>query len=486
MNTKDFDRKIAVIFVTDVVGYSKHMEKDENQTLKSFEGCNKILEKLLIKYGGSVFNTAGDSVLAEFPSAVAAVECGSDFQKEIKKRNASIDTSVKLEFRIGINMGDVVKKSGNLLGDGVNIAARLEALSQSNGISISKSVFDLVSNKTNLSFNDLGVQKVKDNEFHAFDVLLDPSQKRKLKTKSKSNVLLFTTIAVVLIIGLAGIVYYNSKVQVTDNNKTVLTADKPSVLVMPFENQTGKKGSDLILKVPTGTQVFEEDNNTLIFDFTKTGQKFVVANGGKSGLGNVRFKSSTNRAPRKITRGQLGEEFWIWLQLKIIADVGIIGLPNAGKSSLLASITSANPKIANYKFTTINPNLGVAMYDNKEITLADIPGLIEGAHTGVGLGIKFLKHVERCKTLLHLIDVSEEDLVNSYKQIRKELGEYSKELLKKKEIIVLNKVDLLSQKELKNKKMKFEEKLNKKVIQLSTFDKKLISNLKIKLLKNVS
>ena len=246
MDTKDIDRKIAVIFATDAVGYSKHMEKDENQTLQSFETCNEILEKLLKKYGGSVFNTAGDSVLAEFPSAVAAVECGSDFQKEIKKRNASIDTSVKLEFRIGINMGDVVKKSGNLLGDGVNIAARLEALSQSNGISISKSVFDLVSNKTNLSFNDLGVQKVKDNEFHAFDVLLDPSQKRKLKTKSKSNVLLFTTIAVVLIIGLAGIVYYNSKIQVTDNNKTVLTADKPSVLVMPFENQTGKKGNDFI------------------------------------------------------------------------------------------------------------------------------------------------------------------------------------------------------------------------------------------------
>ena len=246
MNTKDFDRKIAVIFVTDVVGYSKHMEKDENQTLKSFEGCNKILEKLLIKYGGSVFNTAGDSVLAEFPSAVAAVECGSDFQKEIKKRNASIDTPVKLEFRIGINMGDVVKKSGNLLGDGVNIAARLEALSQSNGISISKSVFDLVSNKTNLSFNDLGVQKVKDNEFHAFDVLLDPSQKRKLKTKSKSNILLFATIPVVLIIGLVGIFIYNSKVQVTDNKKSVLTADKPSVLVIPFENQTGNKENDFI------------------------------------------------------------------------------------------------------------------------------------------------------------------------------------------------------------------------------------------------
>ena len=246
MDTKDIDRKIAVIFATDAVGYSKHMEKDENQTIQSFETCNEILEKLLKKYGGSVFNTAGDSVLAEFPSAVAAVKCGSDFQKEIKKRNASIDTSVKLEFRIGINMGDVVKKSGNLLGDGVNIAARLEALSQPNGVTISKSIFDLVSNKTKLIFNDLGVQKVKDNEFHAFDILLDPSQKRTLKTKSKSNVLLFATIAAVLIIGLVGIFFYNSKIMDTDNIKTVLTADKPSVLVMPFENQTGNKENDFI------------------------------------------------------------------------------------------------------------------------------------------------------------------------------------------------------------------------------------------------
>ena len=246
MDTKDIDRKIAVIFATDVVGYSKHMEKDENQTLKSFEECNKILEKLLKNYGGSVFNTAGDSVLAEFPSAVAAVECGSDFQKEIKNRNSSIDTSVKLEFRIGINMGDVVKKNGNLLGDGVNIAARLEALSQPNGITVSKSIFDLVSNKTNLSFNDLGVQKVKDNEFHAFDILLDPSQKRKLKTKSKSNVLRIATIAVVLIISLGGIFIYNSKVKDFDNKKSLLTADKPSVLVMPFENQTGNKENDFI------------------------------------------------------------------------------------------------------------------------------------------------------------------------------------------------------------------------------------------------
>jgi len=251
------------------------------------------------------------------------------------------------------------------------------------------------------------------------------------------------------------------------------------------KNQTGKGGKDLFLSVPIGTQVFEEDNKTLIFDFKKEKDEFTVAIGGKGGFGNTKFKSSTNRAPRKFTKGTKGEEFWIWLQLKTIADIGIIGLPNAGKSSLLGSMTSANPKIANYKFTTINPNLGVAIYDDKEITLADIPGLIEGAHTGVGLGIKFLKHVERCKTLLHLIDVSDDDLIKSYKQIRRELGEYSKELLRKKEIIVLNKIDLLSKEDLKIKKKKFEEKLRKKIIELSTLDKKLINKLKIRLLKNV-
>ena len=159
------------------------------------------------------------------------------------------------------------------------------------------------------------------------------------------------------------------------------------------KNQTGKGGDNLYLKVPIGTQVFEEDNKTLIFDFKKEKDEYTAAIGGKGGFGNTRFKSSTNRAPRKFTKGHKGEDFWIWLQLKTIADIGIIGLPNAGKSSLLASITSANPKIANYKFTTLNPNLGVAVYDDKEITLADIPGLIEGAHKGVGLGTKFLKHI---------------------------------------------------------------------------------------------
>jgi len=252
------------------------------------------------------------------------------------------------------------------------------------------------------------------------------------------------------------------------------------------KNKTGRSGENLYLKVPIGTQVFEEDNKTLIYDFKKENEEFVAAIGGKGGFGNTRFKSSTNRAPKKFTKGTIGEEFWIWLQLKTIADIGIIGLPNAGKSSLLASLTSATPKIANYKFTTLNPNLGVAMYDDKEITLADIPGLIEGAHKGTGLGIKFLKHIERCKVLLHLIDISEKNLVNSYSQVREEMAKYSSELLKKQEIIVFNKTDLVDEEE-KNKKIKeFDEIIKKPTFKTSTLDKKSVSDIKSKLLNYVS
>jgi GTPase len=252
------------------------------------------------------------------------------------------------------------------------------------------------------------------------------------------------------------------------------------------QNRTGRGGDDLFLKVPIGTQVFEEDNKTLIYDFKKEGEEFVVANGGKGGLGNTRFKSSTNRAPKKFTKGTIGEEYIIWLQLKTIADVGIVGLPNAGKSSLLAAITNAAPKIANYKFTTLNPNLGVASYDNKEITLADIPGLVEGAHEGVGLGIQFLKHVERCKTLMHLIDITNEDLEITYQQVKNELGSYSKELLKKREIIVLNKSDLLDKKKVKEIIKNFSKNKNSEVISLSTLEKSSISKIKAKLLSYVS
>ena len=252
------------------------------------------------------------------------------------------------------------------------------------------------------------------------------------------------------------------------------------------KKQTGKGGLDLYLKVPVGTQVFEEDNKTLIYDFKKENEEFVAAIGGKAGLGNTRFKSSTNRAPRKFTKGLLGEEFSIWLQLKTIADIGIIGLPNAGKSSLLAAVTSATPKIANYKFTTLNPNLGVAIYDDKEITLADIPGLIEGAHKGVGLGIKFLKHIERCKTLLHLIDINDDDLITSYKQVRGELKKYSKDLIKKDELIVLNKIDLIDKKELKEKINILTKKIKKNVLTMTILDKKSVSEIKSKLIKYAS
>ena len=252
------------------------------------------------------------------------------------------------------------------------------------------------------------------------------------------------------------------------------------------KNKTGRGGEDLFLKVPIGTQVFEEDNKTLIYDFKKENEEFVAAIGGKGGFGNTRFKSSTNRAPKKFTKGTIGEEFWIWLQLKTIADIGIIGLPNAGKSSLLASLTSATPKIANYKFTTLNPNLGVAMYDDKEITLADIPGLIEGAHKGTGLGIKFLKHIERCKVLLHLIDISESDLSHSYIQVRDEMEKYSSELTKKQEIIVFNKIDLIDDNEISIKIKDFEKIIKKPTFTTSTLDKKSVSDIKSKLLNYVS
>ena len=251
-------------------------------------------------------------------------------------------------------------------------------------------------------------------------------------------------------------------------------------------NRTGANGENLILKVPVGTQIYEEDNNTLIYDFTKANERFLVASGGKGGLGNVRFKSSVNRAPKKRTVGKNGEEFWIWLQLKVIADIGIIGKPNAGKSSLLAALTSAKPKIANYPFTTINPNLGVVYYDRKEFTLADIPGLVQGAHKGVGLGDKFLRHIERCKILLHLIDLSEDNLVKTYKQIIKELSSYDKKLKEKKEIIFFNKSDLFRNDEINKKLSNFKNMIKTKYEIISVFSNKDIQKIKKLLVKYAS
>ena len=238
MSSSDINRKIAVIFAADVVGYSKHMEKDEDATLSSLNACNKIIEPLIKKQKGRIFNTGGDSVFAEFPSAVAAVNTAVEFQKQIKARNDKDTTEVKLEYRIGINMGDVVKQGdANLMGDGVNIAARLEALAQPGGITISKNVFDLVVNKTKYEFNDLGIQKVKENQFHAYDLLLDPSQKRKLKTQSSSTKLIAMiggAIAAVFVgLFFLGVFEKENKI---DNDNAISTLSIPTILVYPFEN----------------------------------------------------------------------------------------------------------------------------------------------------------------------------------------------------------------------------------------------------------
>ena len=244
------------------------------------------------------------------------------------------------------------------------------------------------------------------------------------------------------------------------------------------KKKTGKSGKDLILKVPVGTQILEEDNNTLIEDLTKSEKKINIANGGKGGLGNVRFKSSTNRSPRKKTDGENGESFWIWLQLKVIADIGIVGMPNSGKSSLLSALTSARPKIANYPFTTINPSLGVANYNNKEVILADIPGLIEGAHEGIGLGDKFLRHIERCNNILHLIDITNNNLLEDYSKVRKELFKYSNKLTKKREIIVFNKIDMVNNEEINKKIDIFNKKVKKKIYTISALKHKGLKTIK--------
>jgi GTP-binding protein len=232
-------------------------------------------------------------------------------------------------------------------------------------------------------------------------------------------------------------------------------------------NCTGANGEDLILYVPVGTQIFADDGKTSIVDLTVVDEIIEIAHGGRGGVGNTRFKSSINQAPRQAVPGEKGEDIVIWLRLKLISDVGIVGLPNAGKSTFLSVVSAAKPKIADYPFTTLRPQLGVVRVDNKEFIMADIPGIIEGASYGVGLGIKFLKHVERCMVLIHLIDASIDDVVESYETIRQEMNNYSQILTTKTEIIVLNKSDTLSKEELRKKKNKLEKHTNKKVMLIS-------------------
>ncbi len=209
------------------------------------------------------------------------------------------------------------------------------------------------------------------------------------------------------------------------------------------KNCSGAAGNDVVLKVPAGTQILDDENRDVIADLTRTGDRLVLISGGRGGRGNTRFKSSTNQAPRRADPGEPGIERWIWLRLKLIADAGLIGLPNAGKSTFLAAVSRARPKIADYPFTTLVPALGVVSVDQREFVLADIPGLIEGAHEGVGLGDRFLGHVERCGVLLHLIDGTQDDVAGAWRCVRAEIEAYGHELAGKREIVALNKVDAL-------------------------------------------
>ena len=234
------------------------------------------------------------------------------------------------------------------------------------------------------------------------------------------------------------------------------------------KNRSGKSGADQILKVPIGTQIIDQNNDQIIADLTESGQKFVLAIGGDGGFGNAHYKSPTNQAPRKAGDGFPGQEKWLWLRLKLIADAGLIGLPNAGKSTFLAAVTRARPKIGDYPFTTLHPNLGVGLVDNEEVVIADIPGLIEGAHEGAGLGDRFLGHVERCGVLLHLVDGTENNPASNYRTVRRELDAYGGGLPEKRELVALNKCDALSNQLIKDIKRSLEDETEKPVLVTSS------------------
>ena len=242
-------------------------------------------------------------------------------------------------------------------------------------------------------------------------------------------------------------------------------------------DKTGRSGEDTIIEVPRGTLILEEDNEEVIADVVNKDQSLTILKGGNGGFGNAHFKSSENQTPRTANDGENGQEKWIWLRLKLIADIGLIGLPNAGKSTLISTVSEAKPKIADYPFTTLNPVLGIAKYNDNELVIADIPGLIEGAHEGKGLGDRFLGHIERCNLLLHLIDANDTDVINSWKTVRNAISAYSKELDEKKEIIVLSKSDSINEEKLDEKLIILKDYTNKDVFKMSSVTGKGITSI---------
>ena len=251
-------------------------------------------------------------------------------------------------------------------------------------------------------------------------------------------------------------------------------------------DKTGRSGEDTIIEVPRGTLILEEDNKEVIADVINKDQSLTILKGGNGGFGNAHFKSSENQTPRTANDGENGQEKWIWLRLKLIADIGLIGLPNAGKSTLISTVSEAKPKIADYPFTTLNPVLGIAKYNDNELVIADIPGLIEGAHEGKGLGDRFLGHIERCNLLLHLIDANDTDVINSWKTVRNEISAYSKELDEKKEIIVLSKSDSINEEKLDEKLIILKDYTNKDVFKMSSVTGKGITSILRILHDNIS
>jgi GTP-binding protein len=252
------------------------------------------------------------------------------------------------------------------------------------------------------------------------------------------------------------------------------------------KSRAGAKGKDVVLRVPVGTQILEDDNETFIADLTVPGERVLLARGGNGGFGNEHFKSSTNRAPRHANPGEPGEERWIWLRLKLIADAGLVGLPNAGKSTFLAAVSAARPKIADYPFTTLNPHLGVVRLATQSFVLADIPGLIAGASEGAGLGHRFLGHVERCAVLLHLVDITGDDPVTAYRTVRKELKAYGAALAAKPEIIAFSKTDALPSGETRRIAKEFKSRTRKTPLLVSAVSRQGVDEALAKILKVVS